>query len=112
MTIMIIQFVKDDGLPVVCVATNTCRYDTERSRRVKQFVSYGFVYCQENESYFTSVFTKVQFWHAWLPTDLDRKSLYILQTESQSMNSFFKKMENYFLPHDDQLLLTHLVAQT
>ena len=27
----------------------------------------------------------------WLPTDLDRKSLYILQTESQSMNSYLKK---------------------
>ena len=26
-----------------------------------------------------------------LPTDLDKQSLYILQTESQSMNSYFKK---------------------
>ena len=43
MIIMIGQFVKDEGIPVVCVATSTCRYDTERrSRRVKQFVSYGF----------------------------------------------------------------------
>ena len=60
MTIMISQFVIDEGLPNVCVATSTCRYDTERgSRRVKQFVSYGFVCCQENESYLTSVFPKV-----------------------------------------------------
>ena len=60
MTIMIIQFVKDEGLPVVCVATRTCRYDTERgSLRVEQFLSYGFVCCQENESYRTSVFPKV-----------------------------------------------------
>ena len=61
MTIMIIHFVKDEGLPVVVwPATSTCRYDTERrSRRVKQFVSYGFVCCQENESYLTSVFPKV-----------------------------------------------------
>ena len=57
---MIIQFVKDDGFPVVCVATTTCPYSTERrSERVKQFVSYGFVRCQENERYFTSVFPKV-----------------------------------------------------
>ena len=57
---MIIQFVKDEGLPIVCVASSTCRYDTERrSRRMKQFVSYGFVYCQEGESYLTSVFPKV-----------------------------------------------------
>ena len=57
---MIIQFVKDDGLPVVCVATSTFRYETERrSRRVKQFVSYGLVCSQENNSYITSVFRKV-----------------------------------------------------
>ena len=60
MTIMIIQFVKGEGLRVVFVATSTYRYDTERgSQRVKQFVSYGFVCCQENESYLTSVFPKV-----------------------------------------------------
>ena len=56
MTITIIQFVKDEGLPVVCV----CHYDTQRgSQRVKQFVSYGFVRCQENESYLTSVFPEI-----------------------------------------------------
>ena len=55
---MIIKFVKNEGFPIVCVATSTCRYDTERgSRRVKQFVSYSFVCCQENESYLTSVFS-------------------------------------------------------
>ena len=60
MTIMIIQFVKTEGLLIVCVATSTCRYDTERgSRRVKQFVCYGFVCCQENGSYLTPVFPKV-----------------------------------------------------
>ena len=36
-------------------------------------------------------------WHVWLPTDLHRKSLYSLQTESQSMagsmNSFLKKWQ-------------------
>ena len=42
-----------------------------------------------------------------------QKNLYIFQTESQSMNSFKKKkMESYLLPYDDQLSLTHLVAQT
>ena len=57
---MIIQFVKDEGLSIACVATSICPYDTERrSRRVKQFVSYSFVCCQENESYLTSVFPKV-----------------------------------------------------
>ena len=56
MTIMIIQFVKEEGFPVVCVATSTCLYDAERrSQRVKQFVSYGCVCCQENDSYLTSV---------------------------------------------------------
>ena len=60
MTIMIIQFVKDEGLPVVWVDTSTCRYDTESgSQRVKHSVSYGFVCCQENESYLTSIFPKV-----------------------------------------------------
>ena len=93
MTTMIIQFIKDEGLPVVCVATSICRYDTERrSRRVKQFASYGFVSGNNNYN-ITSVFPKshsfAQVWHVWLPTDLDRKSLYILQTESQSVNSFF-----------------------
>ena len=71
--------------------------------------------CQENESYLTSVFPKshsfAKFWRAWLPTHLDRKSLFILQSESQSMNSFLK-MESYLLPYGDQLSRTHLVAQT
>ena len=54
---MIIHFVKDEGLPVVVWPP---AHDTERrSRRVKQFVSYGFVCCQENESYLTFVFPKV-----------------------------------------------------
>ena len=61
--------------------------------RKKQFVSYGFVCCQENESYLASVFPKVipssSFGMVQLPTNLDRESLYILQTESQSMNAFF-----------------------
>ena len=53
------------------------------------------------------------FWHVWLPTDLDRKSLYILQTESQSMtgsmNSFFK---NWKVTCCDMIISCHLVAQT
>ena len=57
---MIIQFVNGEGLRVVCVATSTWRYDTERGfLRVTQFVSYYFVCCQENGSYLTSVFPKV-----------------------------------------------------
>ena len=59
--LMIIQFVKDEGLPVVCVATRTCLYHTERGSRAKHFVSYGFVCCQENESYLTPVFPKGRF---------------------------------------------------
>ena len=61
MTMMVIQFVKDEGLPVVCVATRTCRYNTERgSQRVKQFVSYGLVCCQKkNDNYLTSVLPEV-----------------------------------------------------
>ena len=91
MTIMIIQFVKGEGLPVVCVATSTCRHDTGRgSQRVKQLVSYDFVCCQENEVIFSSVFSEVitlpSFEMCGYP-----KNLYILQTESQSMNCFFKK---------------------
>ena len=42
-----------------------------------------------------------------------QKNLHILQTESQSMNSFLKiKMESYLLPYDDQLSFTYLVAET
>ena len=57
---MIIQFVKDEGLLIVSVDTSTCCDDTKRgSRPVKQFVSYGFVCCQVNESYLTSALPKV-----------------------------------------------------
>ena len=64
MTIMIIHFLKDEGLPIVVWSSHccvvTCRHNTERKpQRVKQFVSYGFVCCQENESHLTSVFPKV-----------------------------------------------------
>ena len=53
---MIIQFVKGESLPVVCVA----HADTERgSQRLKQFVSHGLVCCQENESCLTSLFPNV-----------------------------------------------------
>ena len=95
------------------VATSTCRYDTERrSRQVKQFVSYGFVCCQENESYLTFVFPKVILSPSfcmcdWLPTDLDRKTFTFCKLNLNPWTPFFKKeMESYLLP------LTHLVAQT
>ena len=103
MTIMIIHFVKDEGLPVVVwppahVVTISAE---RRSRRVKQFVSYGFVCCQENESYLTSVFPKVILSPSFcmrLTTHRSRqKNLYILQTESQSMNSFFLKKNGKLL---------------
>ena len=45
---MVIPVCKREGSSVVCVATSTCRYDTERgSQRVKQLMSHGFVHCQE-----------------------------------------------------------------
>ena len=78
MTIMIIQFVQDEGLPVVvwppAHAVTIQKEDVKKTN-------------------FTSVFSKVipspSFGMFWLPTDLDRKILHILLTESQSMNSFF-----------------------
>ena len=66
MTIMIIHFVKDEGFPVVvwppahAIQKEDLDTDTERrSRRGKQFVSYGLGCCEESESYLTSVFPKV-----------------------------------------------------
>ena len=49
MTIMITQFAKDEGLPVVVWPPAHAEI---RSPRVKQFVNYGFACCQENEFYF------------------------------------------------------------
>ena len=62
MTVMIIQFEKDDSLPFVYVTISTCYYDTEkRSQRVTQFLSYSFVCCQESNRYITSFFFNMAF---------------------------------------------------
>ena len=102
-----------------CVATSTYLYDTERrSRRVKQFVSYGFVCCQENESCLTSVFPKVILSPSicmcdWLPTDLDRKTFTFYKLNLNPWTPFFKKKWKITCCHLPILLLelewyTHL----
>ena len=81
--------------PLFCVATGTCRHNTERGpHRVKQFVSYSLMFCQSKKrqlSYFciTESHPFAKFWHVWLPTHLDKKGLHTLQTESQSINWCF-----------------------
>ena len=95
MTIIIIQFVKDNGLPIVCVATRTCRYDTERrSRRVKQFMSYSFSCCQENESYLNSVFPKVipmpSFEMCGYPHILTEKAFTFCKLNLKTLTTFSK----------------------
>ena len=59
MTIMIIHFVKDEGLPVVVWPPAHTVTIEKMILASEPFVSYGYVCCQENESYLTSVFLKV-----------------------------------------------------
>ena len=107
---------KMEVFPLFCGHQHIPLRYRRRSRRVKQFVSYGYVCCQETKVILL-LYSLKSFFHrvsACVTTHRSRqKNLYILQTESQSMNSFKKnKKESYLLPYDDQLSLTHLVAQT
>ena len=92
---MIIQFVKDEGLPVVvwppAHAVTIQKEDLGASETICELQ-----FCVVKKTNFTSVFPEVipspRFGMCGY-TDLDRKSLHILQTESQSINSFFLKNE-------------------
>ena len=100
-----------------CVATSTYRYDTEEDLGEWNCLLVTVMCVVKKTKVILLLYSLKSFFHpvfACVTTHRSRqKNLYILQTESQSMNSFFKKRtESYLLPYDYQLSLTHLVAQT
>ena len=112
---MIIQFVKDEGVRVVCEATGTCRYDTERDLGEWKSL-WVMVLCVVKKTKIISYFcvpksySFAQFWHMWLLTHLDRKALTFCKLNLIPWTPFLNRklfsINGYLLPCNDQLSLT------